>query len=219
MRTLWTLVGIGIWLLGASPVVWAQGAASVTVTACLPCHSEGAAGAPSFPKLDGQHAAYLDKQLREYKTGKRKSATMAPLIGALKKQQIPLMAAHFASQTAARGVAENPQLAARGKVLYRGGQPRHRCAGVCRLSPAQWGGLPTLSPPRRPASSLHRAATGGLQERRTQQRPGARHARRGWASHRRGDQSRRRVCRRVDVKVPTNDCPQSSPSSAPSAAN
>ena len=38
----------------------------------------GGAGAPPFPKLDGQHAAYLDKQLREYKTGKRKSAIMAP---------------------------------------------------------------------------------------------------------------------------------------------
>lgn len=127
MRTLWTLVGMGIGLLGASPAVWAQGAASVTVTACLPCHSEGAAGAPTFPKLDGQHAAYLDKQLREYKTGKRKSAIMAPVFGALKKQQIPVMAAHFASQTPARGAVENPQLAALGKVLYEEG---NRATGV-----------------------------------------------------------------------------------------
>ncbi len=130
MRTLWTLVGMGMWLLGASPVVWAQGAASVPVTACLTCHSEGAAaapGAPAFPKLDGQHAAYLDKQLREYKTGKRKSAIMAPLLGALKKHEIPVMAAHFASQTPARGPAENPQLAARGKVLYEEG---NRATGV-----------------------------------------------------------------------------------------
>ena len=110
--------------------MWAQGAGSITVSACLPCHGGGAAaapGAPAFPKLDGQHAAYLDKQLREYKSGKRKSAIMAPLIGALKKQQIPVMAAHFASQTPARAAVENPELAARGKVLYEEG---NRATGV-----------------------------------------------------------------------------------------
>ena len=106
MRTLWTLVGMGMCLLGASPLVSAQGAGPVTVTACLPCHGGSAAGtqaAPTFPKLDGQHAAYLDKQLREYKSGERKSDVMAPMFGALKKQQIPGMVAHFASQTPARG--------------------------------------------------------------------------------------------------------------------
>jgi cytochrome c553 len=127
VRTLWTLVGIGMWLLGASPLVSAQEAGSITVTACLPCHGGGAAAAPTFPRLDGQHAAYLDKQLREYKSGKRKSAIMAPLIGTLKKQQIPVMAAHFASQTPAQSAVENPQLAARGKVLYEEG---NRATGV-----------------------------------------------------------------------------------------
>jgi cytochrome c553 len=116
-----------MWLLWASPMVWAQGAGSVTVTACLPCHSGSAPAAPTFPQLDGQHATYLDKQLREYKTGKRKSDIMAPLIGALKKREIPVMAAHFASQTPARGTVENPQLAARGKVLYEEG---NRATGV-----------------------------------------------------------------------------------------
>ena len=96
-----------------------------------PCHGGGAAAAPqaapAFPTLDGQHAAYLDKQLREYKSGKRKSAIMAPLIAALKKQQISGMAAHFASQTPARGAVANPELAARGKVLYEEG---NRATGV-----------------------------------------------------------------------------------------
>jgi cytochrome c553 len=127
VRTLWTLVGMGICLLPSAPVVWAQGAGSMAVTACLPCHGSGSAAAPTFPKLDGQQAAYLDKQLREYKSGKRKSAIMAPLIGGLKKPQIPVMAAHFASQTPAPGTVENPQVAARGKVLYEEG---NRTTGV-----------------------------------------------------------------------------------------
>jgi cytochrome c553 len=124
VRRLRTLVGIVMLVLGAPPLLWAQGAGSLTVSACLPCHGGGAAGAqaaPTFPKLDGQHAAYLEKQLREYMSGKRKSVVMAPVFGALKKQQIAGMAAHFASQTPARGAVENPELAARGKVLYEEG--------------------------------------------------------------------------------------------------
>jgi cytochrome c553 len=127
VRKLGTFVSLAWWLLEISPSLWAQGAASVTVTACLACHSGGAAVAPTFPKLDGQHAAYLDKQLREYKSGKRKSAVMAPMIAILKRQQIPGMATHFASQPPASGAVQNPQLAALGKVLYEEG---NRATGV-----------------------------------------------------------------------------------------
>ena len=130
MRTLWTLVGIGMCLLRATGPLRAQEAGSSAVAACLPCHGGAAAvapGAPPLPTLDGQHAAYLDKQLREYKSGKRTSAVMAPLIRTLKKQQISVIAAHFASQTPVRRAVQNPELAARGKVLYDDG---NRATGV-----------------------------------------------------------------------------------------
>jgi len=132
VRTLRTLVGMGLLVLGASSLVWAQGAGPINVSACAPCHGGGAAtaaapGAPAFPTLDGQHAAYLEKQLREYKSGRRKSTVMAPLIAVLKKQQISGMAAHYAGQTPARGAVENPELAARGKALYEEG---NRATGV-----------------------------------------------------------------------------------------
>ena len=126
MRTLRALVGLGLLMLAASAPVLAQQAGAVTVTACLPCHG-GAQTAPTFPKLDGQHAAYLEKQLREYKSGKRKTDVMAPLIAALKKGQIPGMAAHFAGQTPSRGAVENKELMARGKTLFEEG---NRASGV-----------------------------------------------------------------------------------------
>jgi cytochrome c553 len=124
VRRLCTLVAVVMWLPVFSPPLWAQGAGAVTVTACAACHGSGtgaAQTAPNFPKLDGQHAAYLDKQLREYKSGKRKSAIMAPIITALKKQQIPEMVKHFASQTPARGAGPNAQPAGGGKALYEEG--------------------------------------------------------------------------------------------------
>jgi cytochrome c553 len=119
-------VGIGLLVLGASAPVLAQETGAVTVTACQPCHG-GAQTAPTFPKLDGQHAAYLEKQLREYKSGKRKSEVMAPLIAALKKGQIPAMASHFAGQKPAPGAVENQELASRGKTLFEEG---NRTTGV-----------------------------------------------------------------------------------------
>ena len=129
MRRPATLVGIVIWLLGTSSLC-AQAIGPVTVTACTPCHGAGTAAtqaAPNFPKLDGQHAVYLDKQLREYKSGKRKSGVMAPIIAALKKQQIPEMAKHFASQSPARGAVQSAQSATAGKALYEQG---NRATGV-----------------------------------------------------------------------------------------
>jgi cytochrome c553 len=65
--------------------------------------------------------------LREYKSGKRKSPIMAPVIAALKKQQIPEMAAHYAKQTPARGAVESPEAATMGKALYEEG---NRASGV-----------------------------------------------------------------------------------------
>jgi cytochrome c553 len=129
VRTFRTLLGMGLCLLGASSLVWAQGTGPITVTACAACHggAAAAAGGAPFPTLDGQHAAYLDKQLREYKSGKRTSPIMAPVIAALKKEQISAMAAHFAKQTPARGAVESAGLASRGRALYEEG---NRATGV-----------------------------------------------------------------------------------------
>ena len=140
MRKLWTLVGIGI-CLGASPAMRAQGNGAAAVAVCLPCHGPAAEaappapGVPPFPKLDGQHADYLAKQLREFKAGKRKNDLMAPIIASLGKRQFSDLAAHFAGQTAARRTAENPQLAARGRALYEEGNQANgvpACVG-CHL--------------------------------------------------------------------------------------
>ena len=130
MRKLGTLAGVTVWLVAISTTSWAQGAARITETACGPCHGVGAAAtqaAPNFPKIDGQHAAYLEKQLREYKSGKRTTQVMAPIVAALKKDQISGMAKHFAGQAPARSAAQNTQSAGAGKSLYEEG---NRATGV-----------------------------------------------------------------------------------------
>lgn len=42
-----------------------------SIPACKVCHGENAHGTPQLPRLAGQHAAYLERQLREFTQRKR----------------------------------------------------------------------------------------------------------------------------------------------------
>ena len=66
---------------------------------CASCHGvDGNSEAADFPKLGGQHADYLAKALRDYKSGQRKNAIMAGFAQALSKQDIENLAAYYGSQ-------------------------------------------------------------------------------------------------------------------------
>ena len=65
---------------------------------CAACHGpDGNSPAPTFPKLAGQHADYLAKQLAEYKSGERQNATMNGMAAALSEQDIADLAAYYSS--------------------------------------------------------------------------------------------------------------------------
>ena len=67
---------------------------------CKACHGEGGAKPiqPDYPILAGQHNDYLVAALQQYKSGKRKNATMNGFAGALKAEDIRDLAAYFSSQ-------------------------------------------------------------------------------------------------------------------------
>lgn len=66
---------------------------------CQACHGlDGNSPVPDYPKLGGQNVDYLEKALRDYKSGLRKNAIMAGFAGALSKQDIENLAAWYASQ-------------------------------------------------------------------------------------------------------------------------
>jgi len=118
---------LGLSLALVSPVLRAQNAAPAALGACVTCHgpeAEAGAAAPGLvpvPRVSGQHVEYLVKQLREYKAGKRKNELMVPMLAKVSNGQLRELAAHFASQPAAKAGAENPQLAERGRSLYEQG--------------------------------------------------------------------------------------------------
>lgn len=88
---------------------------------CAACHgSDGNSMSPTFPKLAGQNASYIVKQLHDFKSGARQNPIMQPQASGLSDQDIEDLAAYFSSQKVAIGQTD-PKLADAGKSLYRGG--------------------------------------------------------------------------------------------------
>lgn len=68
---------------------------------CVGCHgADGNSMVPNFPKLAGQHAAYLEKQLKDFRDGFRKDATMAPFAAGLSDDDIKELATYYSTQAA-----------------------------------------------------------------------------------------------------------------------
>ncbi len=68
-------------------------------TTCAACHgADGVSPTPMFPTLAGQHETYLAAALKQYRSGERKNASMAPMAANLSDQDIKDLAAYFASQ-------------------------------------------------------------------------------------------------------------------------
>lgn len=113
-------------VLGAgSSAVYAAGdaaAGQVKAAACVACHgADGNSMVPMFPKLAGQSASYLVKQMSDFQTGVRKNDMMSPMVLGKTEQDLADIAAYFASQKVSAGLPADPALAAAGEKLYRGG--------------------------------------------------------------------------------------------------
>jgi len=66
---------------------------------CKACHGpDGNSTAPDFPKIAGQHQDYLVKALKDYKSGARKNAIMAPMVANLSTRDIEDLAAYYSAQ-------------------------------------------------------------------------------------------------------------------------
>lgn len=66
---------------------------------CGACHgATGVNPSPTYPDLAGQHAAYIAKQLADFKSGARTDMMMAPMAANLSEQDMADLGAFFASQ-------------------------------------------------------------------------------------------------------------------------
>jgi cytochrome c553 len=97
------------------------GAGKTKSAACAACHgADGNSVAPNFPKLAGQNAPYLHKQLADFKSGKRVDPTMTGMVAPLSDADMADLAAYFATQTTKVGSAAKDQVEL-GQMIYRSG--------------------------------------------------------------------------------------------------
>ncbi len=64
---------------------------------CAACHgANGNSSNPLWPNLAGQQAAYLEKQMKDFRDGRRQDPVMAPMAAALSDTDIADLAAYYA---------------------------------------------------------------------------------------------------------------------------
>ncbi|MEP7138096.1 MAG: c-type cytochrome [Caldimonas sp.] len=126
----------GVAARGAEPAAAAVDpakGATISNNVCVACHTnDGSRGIAANPILQGQHPAYLVKQLTEFKSGERENAIMRGMASALSEADMKNVAAFYASKQAKPGFAKNRDLAMLGEKIYRGGIADRRvpaCAG------------------------------------------------------------------------------------------
>lgn len=105
----------------AGPVGNAAAGKAKATTVCAACHgADGNSVITANPRLAGQGAKYLAKQLRDFKSGARANPVMMGMAGPLSEQEILDLAAYFSEQKSGTSAAD-PALAKVGEKIWRGG--------------------------------------------------------------------------------------------------
>jgi cytochrome c553 len=110
-------------VLAASPADLAK-AEEIVMGKCFICHgTEGESSSPVFPRLAGQHAAYTARQLADYKSGKRVSSAMRPMVEDLTPADFKALGAWFESRKTHLHKVEDPEIAQMGRLIFTRGNP------------------------------------------------------------------------------------------------
>lgn len=100
---------------------------------CFICHGmDGESSSPVFPRLTAQRASYIARQLEDYRSGKRESTTMQPLVSDLSSEDFVALGRYFESKPARWHETPDPPLAQVGAFIFSRGNPYSgvaACAG------------------------------------------------------------------------------------------
>ncbi|MBA4255244.1 MAG: cytochrome c, class I [Polaromonas sp.] len=89
---------------------------------CFLCHgAQGESTSEIFPRLAGQNAAYIAKQLLAFQSGARKSTAMAEMVAKLKPDEMAALGQYYQKMELPKEEPKEPQLAAMGQYIYHNG--------------------------------------------------------------------------------------------------
>jgi cytochrome c553 len=125
---------------------------TIASTVCVACHNvDGNSTIAANPKLAGQSAEYLYKQLKSFKAvdgkpAERPNAVMMGMTSALSDEDMHNVAAWFASQTMQPGQARNKDTLELGRKLYRAGDLSKGIAACAGCHGPAGSGVPVQYP-------------------------------------------------------------------------
>lgn len=106
---------------------------------CAACHGKDGNGPTppnaEYPKIAGKSLEYLEKELTDFQSEKRKHTVMAGWVADLSAAEITALASYYAKQGSTSGTVKNPELLEAGRKFYAEGNPERgipACAG-CHL--------------------------------------------------------------------------------------
>ncbi|WP_374243689.1 cytochrome c [Zoogloea sp.] len=112
---------------------------------CFICHGlDGEAASAIYPRLAGQHADYIAKQLADFQSGKRKSDTMAGMVTDLTPDEMKALGQFFQAKPSARGARAEPELAGVGRYIFNKGNQYSGVAACASCHGAKGYGTPQL---------------------------------------------------------------------------
>ena len=134
-------------VIGAAHAAGDAEAGKAKAAACVACHGpDGNSPAPNFPKLAGQHARYLAKQLKEFKASERIDPTMNAMTAPLSEQDMADISAFYATQKTAVGEAAADQVEL-GQTIYLAGNMASGVAACVACHGPAGGGNPMANFP------------------------------------------------------------------------
>jgi cytochrome c553 len=120
----------------------------IATQVCAACHGvDGNSPAAANPRLAGQHAEYLAKQLGDFKANKdRKNAIMLGFVTPLSAADMRDLAAHYSAQKPRLGATQDKELVAVGQKLYRAGNPATGVPACAACHGPNGSGIPSQYP-------------------------------------------------------------------------
>jgi len=112
---------------------------------CFVCHgADGESSSPVFPRLAGQHARYIERQLADYKSGRRKSSAMQPMVEDLTPADFKALGVYFESRRPQAHAVADPELAQVGRFVFARGNPYSGVAACSSCHGEKGGGTETM---------------------------------------------------------------------------
>jgi cytochrome c553 len=145
----WLISGLmlGISINAQAEEAAAKSAQQTVNNVCAACHApDGNSVITLNPKLAGQHPDYLEKQLTEFKSGKRANAVMSGMAGALSEAEMKELAIYFSSKKTALGKAKSNGAGSVGEKIYRAGNAATNVPACAACHSPNGAGLPKQFP-------------------------------------------------------------------------